>query len=40
MTHYLIELALWLLLAYGLGCIIGSRLRHWLAKPGAAEPES
>ena len=32
MIHYLIELALWLLLAYGIGCVIGFLLRRVLGK--------
>ena len=30
MTHYFIELALWILLAYVIGCLIGYLLRRWL----------
>ena len=46
MTHYFIELALWILLAYVIGCLIGYLLRRWLgsetvetvvAQPVAAE---
>lgn len=36
MTHYIIELALWMLVAYGIGCVIGSLLRGWFG--GAEQP--
>lgn len=38
MVHYLIELALWLLLAYFVGCLIGYLLRRWLGRDAVAQP--
>jgi predicted flap endonuclease-1-like 5' DNA nuclease len=37
MTHYLIELAIWMLLAYTIGCLIGWVLRNLFAKPAVVE---
>lgn len=36
MSHYLIELALWLLLAFFLGCVIGTLLRRLFGRPSGA----
>jgi hypothetical protein len=32
MSHYVLELAIWIFGAYGLGCVIGAVLRSRLAK--------
>jgi predicted flap endonuclease-1-like 5' DNA nuclease len=37
MIHYLIELALWMLLAYFIGCLLGWALRYLFGKPAAVE---
>jgi predicted flap endonuclease-1-like 5' DNA nuclease len=37
MIHYLIELALWMLLAYFIGCLLGWALRNLFGKPAAVE---
>jgi hypothetical protein len=37
MTHYVIELALWILGLYVVGCLAGGLLRHWFGPPAAAE---
>jgi predicted flap endonuclease-1-like 5' DNA nuclease len=33
MTHYLIELAIWMLIAYFIGCLLGWIFRNFFAKP-------
>lgn len=38
MTHYLIELAIWMLLAYFIGCLLGWALRNLFAAPADVEP--
>ena len=38
MIHYFIELAIWLLLAYGIGCLVGWILRNLFGAKPVAEP--
>ena len=38
MTHYLIELAIWLLIAYFIGCVFGWILRNLVGAKPAAKP--
>jgi predicted flap endonuclease-1-like 5' DNA nuclease len=38
MIHYLIELAIWMLIAYFIGCLVGWVLRNLFAKPAAVQP--
>jgi predicted flap endonuclease-1-like 5' DNA nuclease len=38
MTHYLIELAIWMLIAYFIGCLLGWAIRMFTAKPVVAAP--
>jgi predicted flap endonuclease-1-like 5' DNA nuclease len=38
MTHYLIELAIWMLLAYLIGCLLGWALRNLFGAKPVAEP--
>jgi predicted flap endonuclease-1-like 5' DNA nuclease len=37
-THYLIELAIWMLIAYFIGCLVGWILRGLFAKPATVQP--
>jgi NADH-quinone oxidoreductase subunit E len=37
MTHYILELAIWLLLAYFIGCLVGWALRNIMGQ-GASQP--
>lgn len=32
MIHHVIEVALWMVAVYGLGCLIGGLARHWWAR--------
>ena len=32
MNHYILELAIWIFGAYGLGCVIGAMLRRLLGR--------
>lgn len=38
MTHFLIELAIWMLIAYFIGCLLGWALRNLIGAPAVAEP--
>jgi predicted flap endonuclease-1-like 5' DNA nuclease len=38
MTHYLIELAIWMLIAYFIGCLLGWALRMFSAEPVVVAP--
>lgn len=38
MIHYLIELAIWMLIAYLVGCLLGWALRNLLGAPAVIEP--
>ena len=38
MTHYLIELAIWMLIAYFIGCALGWALRSLIGAPAVVEP--
>ncbi len=38
MTHFLIELAIWMLIAYFIGCLLGWALRNLIGAPAVVEP--
>jgi hypothetical protein len=39
MRHLILELALWILLAFFIGCVAGCLLRKGFGKPAAAAPQ-
>lgn len=40
MTHYIVELVLWILLAFFAGCVLGGLLRKWFGDAEVAETQS
>jgi predicted flap endonuclease-1-like 5' DNA nuclease len=38
MSHYIVELALWILLAFFIGCILGWLIRNWFGAEAVEEP--